>query len=66
MYDEDIKNMRDIYATTMFERKMARKEGRAEQQNASARMMIKEGLALELVCKCTGLTIDQVKKLKGN
>lgn len=74
MYDEDIKNMRDIYATTMFERKMARKEGLAEgraegqlqQQNTTAQLMLEEGLALELISKCTGLTIDQIKKLKSN
>lgn len=82
MYAEDIKNMRDIYATTMFERKVARQEGLAEglaegraegraegkkeQQNAIARLMITEGMSLELVSKCTGLTIDQIKKLKSN
>jgi predicted transposase/invertase (TIGR01784 family) len=39
------------------------KKGKAESQHDIARAMLAEGMALEVVSKCTGLSLDEVKTL---
>ena len=55
LYDEDIKNMRDLYATNMFEIHQEKVE--------TAKRSLGEGLAPELVAKITKLPLDEVFKL---
>ena len=38
-------------------------EGTAEAKADTARAMLKEGLAIELIAKCTGLTTEQITEL---
>ena len=71
-YDESIKILRDNYATFKFAIKeghdKGRAEGRAEGQNKEkkhiAQNMLKEGMAVSLICKMTGLDEQEVLKLK--
>ena len=71
-YDESIKILRDNYATFKFAIKeghdKGRAEGRAEGQNKEkkqiAQNMLKEGMAVSLICKMTGLDEQEILKLK--
>ena len=75
-YDESIKILRDNYATFKFAikeghdkgRAEGRIEGRAEGQTKEkkqiAQNMLKEGIAVSLICKMTGLDEQEVLKLK--
>jgi predicted transposase/invertase (TIGR01784 family) len=75
-YDESIKILRDNYATFKFAikeghdkgRAEGRIEGRAEGQTKEkkqiAQNMLKEGMAVSLICKMTGLDEQEVLKLK--
>ena len=71
-YDESIKILRDNYATFKFAIKeghdKGRAEGRAEGQTKEkkqiAQNMLKEGMAVSLICKMTGLNEQEVLKLK--
>ena len=79
-YDESIKILRDNYATFKFAIKEGhdkgraegriegRAEGRAEGQTKEkkqiAQNMLKEGMAVNLICKMTGLDEQEVLKLK--
>ena len=75
-YDESIKILRDNYATFKFAikeghdkgRAEGRVEGRAEGQTKEkkhiAQNMLKEGMAVSLICKMTGLDEQEILKLK--
>ena len=71
-YDESIKILRDNYATFKFAIKeghdKGRAEGRAEGQTKEkkqiAQNMLKEGMAVSLICKMTGLAEQEILKLK--
>ena len=75
-YDESIKILRDNYATFKFAikeghdkgRAEGRIEGRAEGQTKEkkqiAQNMLKEGMAVSLIGKMTGLDEQEVLKLK--
>ena len=79
-YDESIKILRDNYATFKFAIKEGhdkgraegriegRAEGRAEGQTKEkkqiAQNMLKEGMAVSLICKMTGLDKQEILKLK--
>ena len=71
-YDESIKILRDNYATFKFAIKeghdKGRIEGRAEGQTKEkkqiAQNMLKEGMAVSLICKMTGLDEQEILKLK--
>ena len=71
-YDESIKILRDNYATFKFAIKeghdKGRAEGRAEGQTKEkkqiAQNMLKEGMAVSLICKMTGLDEQEILNLK--
>ena len=77
LYDEDIKNMRDIYATRKFDEKRGmakgiakgRAEGRAEGELSKglevARNMLAIGMPWSQIVQLTGLTEDQLKQLQS-
>ena len=61
LYDEDIKNMRDIYATRKFDEKRGMAEGKAEV----ARNLLAMGMSWTQIIQATGLTEDQLKQLQS-
>ena len=81
LYDEDIKNMRDIYATRKFDEKRGMEkgmakgraeglaEGRAEGELSKglevARNMLAIGMSWSQIMQATGLTEDQLKQLQS-
>ena len=81
LYDEDIKNMRDIYATRKLDEKRGmekgragggaegRAEGRAEGELSKglevARNLLAMGMSCSQIIQATGLTEDQLKQLQA-
>lgn len=68
LYDEDIKNMRDIYATRKFEEKKGMEIGMAKgmekEKLATARRLLSMGLSDEQVSTATELPLEEIQKLK--
>lgn len=78
-YDEDIKVMRDLYATRKFEEKQrmeaerqhkkdlkkCKAESRTSRSIEIAKNMLALGIAEELVMESTGLSADELAKLKS-
>ena len=71
-YDEDLKIMRDLYATDKWEkikrrrdREKALTEGRAEGVLDVAKKMLLGGLPVAQIIEFTGLTQEQIEKLKS-
>ena len=81
LYDEDIKNMRDIYATRKFDEKRGMEKGlaeglaeglakgRAEGELSNglkvARNLLAMGMSWTQIIQATGLTEDQLKQLQS-
>ena len=77
LYDEDIKNMRDIYATRKFDEKRGMEkgmakgraegkvEGKAEGKAEVARNLLAMGMPWSQIMQATGLTEDQLKQLQS-
>ena len=68
LYDEDIKNMRDIYATRKFDEKKGMEIGMAKgmekEKLAIARRLLSMGLSDEQVSTATELPLEEIQKLK--
>ena len=68
LYDEDIKNMRDIYATRKFDEKKGMEIGMAKgmekEKLATARRLLSMGLSDEQVTTATELSLEEIQKLK--
>ena len=72
LYDEDIKNMRDIYATRKFDEKRGMEKGmakgRAEGELSKglevARNLLAMGMSWPQIVQITGLTEEQLKQLQ--
>ena len=72
LYDEDIKNMRDIYATRKFDEKKGmeigmakgRAEGMAKEKLATARRLLSMDLSDEQVSTATELPLEEILKMK--
>ena len=68
LYDEDIKNMRDIYATRKFDEKKGMEIGMAKgmekEKIATARRLLSMGLSDEQVSTATELPLEEIQKLK--
>ena len=69
LYDEDIKNMRDIYATRKFDEKRGMEKGmakgRVEGKAEVARNMLAIGMPWSQIVQLTGLTEEQLKQLQS-
>ena len=73
LYDEDIKNMRDIYATRKFDDKRGMEKGRAEGRAEGelskglevARNLLAMGMSCSQIIQATGLTEEQLKQLQA-
>lgn len=68
LYDEDIKNMRDIYATRKFDEKKGMEIGMAKgmekEKLATARRLLSMDLSDEQVATATELPLEEIQKLK--
>ena len=68
LYDEDIKNMRDIYATRKFDAKKGMEKGMAKgmekEKLATAYRLLSMGLSDEQVSTATELPLEEIQKLK--
>ena len=76
LYDEDIKNMRDIYATRKFDEKRGMEKGMekgmkkgmekgmAKEKLATAYRLLSMGLSDEQVSTATELPLEEIQKLK--
>ena len=64
LYDEDIKNMRDIYATRKFDEKKGMAKGMEKEKLATARRLLSMGLSDEQVATATELPLEEILKLK--
>ena len=80
LYDEDIKNMRDIYATRKFDEKRGMEKGMEigmakgmekgiakgmeKEKLATAHRLLSMGLSDEQVATATELPLEEIQKLK--
>ena len=72
LYDEDIKNMRDIYATRKFDEKKGMEKGMAKgmakgmekEKPSTARRLLSMGLSDEQVSTATELPLEEIQKMK--
>ena len=72
LYDEDIKNMRDIYATRKFDEKRGMEKGMkkgmekgmAKEKIATAYRLLSMGLSETQVATATELPLEEIQKLK--
>ena len=68
LYDEDIKNMRDIYATRKFDEKkgmeIGMEKGMAKEKIATAYRLLSMGLSDEQVSTATELPLEDIQKMK--
>ena len=68
LYDEDIKNMRDIYATRKFDEKkgmeIGMEKGMAKEKIATAYRLLSMGLSEAQVATATELPLGEIQKMK--
>ena len=68
LYDEDIKNMRDIYATRKFDEKrgmeIGMEKGMEKEKLATARRLLSMGLSDEQVSTATELPLEEIQKMR--
>ncbi len=62
-YEESLKVYRDNYSVMETMRKEAREEGRQEKQIEIVKELKKNGVAIELIAKSTGLSKEEIEKL---
>ena len=68
LYDEDIKNMRDIYATRKFDEKkgieIGMAKGMEKEKLATAHRLLSMGLSDKQVATATELPLEEIQKIK--
>ena len=68
LYDEDIKNMRDIYATRKFDEKRGMEKGMAKgmakEKIATAYRLLSMGLSEAQVSTATELPLEEIQKIR--
>ena len=68
LYDEDIKNMRDIYATRKFDEKkgieIGMAKGMEKEKLATAHRLLSMGLSDEQAATATELPLEEIQKIK--
>ena len=72
LYDEDIKNMRNIYATRKFDEKKGMEKGMAKgmakgmekEKPSTARRLLSMGLSDEQVSTATELPLEEIQKMR--
>ncbi|MCC3358205.1 Rpn family recombination-promoting nuclease/putative transposase [Bacillus sp. REN16] len=66
IYEARAKELRDLLSNLEGERRLGKEIGRKEANHQNALMMIKKGLDLSLIEEITGLTREEILKLKQN
>ena len=64
LYDKDIKNMRDIYATRKFDEKKGMEIGMEKEKLATARRLLSMGLSEAQVATATELPLEEIQKMR--
>ena len=68
LYDEDIKNMRDIYATRKFDEKRGMEKGMAKgmakEKIATVYRLLSMGLSEAQVSTATELPLEEIQKIR--
>ena len=68
LYDEDIKNMRDIYATRKFDEKrgmeIGMEKGMAKEKIATAYRLLSMGLSEAQVATATEPPLEEIQKIR--
>ena len=64
LYDEDIKNMRDIYATRKFDETRGMEIGMAKEKIATAYRLLSMGLSEAQVATATELPLEVILKMR--
>ena len=64
LYDEDIKNMRDIYATRKFDEKRGMAKGMEKEKLATAYRLLSMGLSEAQVATATELPLEVILKMR--
>ena len=64
-YDHNMRTELDIIAQTDYAVRQGRAEGKAEGKAEVAKAMLKNGLPVEMVMSCTGLSKKEVEALKN-
>ena len=64
LYDKNIKNMRDIYATRKFDEKKGMAKGIEKEKIATARRLLSMGLSDEQVSTATELPLEEIQKMR--
>ena len=63
-YEEEWKVYNDYFNTLDFAEKKGMQKGMQKEKEVTARIMKSKGLSLELISECTGLTTEEIEKLK--
>ena len=63
IYEESLKHYRDLHNVVSSAERRGKEEGREESKRDTARKMKADGMAVELIAKYTGLTIEEINAL---
>ena len=63
-YENDMMEEREFNSKIKTAERKGKAEGRAEQAVESAQVMLTQGIDIELIAECTGLTLEEVKSLQ--
>lgn len=63
-YDESLKVMRDYHATLEGAALLGRREGLEEGRAETAKMMLEDGEPISKIMRYTGLTEEEIEKLR--
>ena len=66
--DEEVQRMKEIeernYRDKISEMAYERSEGKREGKREVVKAMLKNGLSINMICKCTNLTKEEIRKIK--
>jgi len=68
LYEDSLKEYRDMFSVMETQRKKGEKKGRIEGKIEGkievAKELLKNGVTVDIISKSTGLTISKIKKLR--
>ena len=64
-YDKDMTTELDKIAQLDYAREEGRVEGREKEKIETAKKMLEDGLDADLICRYTGLSIEEIQKLQS-
>ena len=63
VYEENLKIYRDWHATTEYAVEEAEKKGKMKEQRLIAANFKKQGINIETIAQCTGLSVKEIDEL---